>query len=160
VAGPRAVLDTSVLVSAILRPDGPSGAILRAARRGRFVMVTSPAILDELVDVLTRPKLRGQARLTFEDVAKIRLALQQFAETVPGAYRDVEAVATDPKDNPVVATALEGEADHLVTLDERDLLSLKVILGRAHRPVQIVSPPDFLKGLASRPPARRPRRRL
>jgi predicted nucleic acid-binding protein len=57
VAGPRAVLDTSVLVSAILRPDGPSGAILRAARRGRFVMITSPAILDELVDVLTRPKL-------------------------------------------------------------------------------------------------------
>jgi putative PIN family toxin of toxin-antitoxin system len=87
VPGPRAVLDTSVLVSAILRPDGPSGAILRAARRGRFVMVTSPAILDELVDVLPRPKLRAQARVTFEDVAKIRLALQQFAETVPGAYR-------------------------------------------------------------------------
>ena len=157
-AGSRAVLDTSVLVSAILRPDGPSGAILRAVRRGRFVMVTSPAILDELVDVLTRPKLRARARVTFEDVAKIRLALQQLAETVPGAYRDVEAVPTDPKDNPVVATALEGEADHLVTLDERDLLSLKVILGRAHRPVQIVSPPDFLKSLRSRRRTRGPRR--
>jgi putative PIN family toxin of toxin-antitoxin system len=119
-------------------------------------MVTSPAILDELVDVLTRPKLRAQARVTFEDVAKIRLALQQLAETVPGAYRDVEAVPTDP--NPVVATALEAEADHLVTLDERDLLSLKVILGRAHRPVQIVSPPDFLKSLGSRRRTRGPRR--
>ena len=121
-------------------------------------MVTSLAILDELVDVLTRPKLHAQARVTFEDVAKIRLALQQLAETVPGAYRDLEAVATDPKDNPAVATALEGEADLLVSLDERDLLSLKVILGRAHRPVQIVSPPDFLKGLGSRRRPRGPRR--
>jgi hypothetical protein len=58
--------------------------------------------------VLTRPKLRAQARLTFEDVAKIRVGLQQFAETVPGAYRDVDAVPTDPRDNPVVATALEA----------------------------------------------------
>ncbi len=47
-------------------------------------MITSPAILDELVDVLTRPKLCAQARLTFEDVARIRVGLQQFAETVPG----------------------------------------------------------------------------
>jgi putative PIN family toxin of toxin-antitoxin system len=107
-------------------------------------MIASPAILDELVDVLTRPKLRAQARLTFEDVAKIRVGLRQFAGTVPGDYRDVDAVPTDPRDNPVVATALEGEADHLVTLDEHDLLALKVILGRAHRPVQIVSPTEFL----------------
>jgi uncharacterized protein len=158
VPGPRAVLDTSVLVSAILRPDGPSGAVLRAARRGRFVMIASPAILDELVDVLTRPKLRAQARLTFEDVAKIRVGLQQFAETVPGAYRDVDAVPTDPKDNPVVATALEGEATYPVTLDEHDLLALKVILSRGHHPVQIVSPPDFLAALSPRRRGRRPRR--
>jgi putative PIN family toxin of toxin-antitoxin system len=107
-------------------------------------MVASPAILDELVDVLTRPKLRAQARLSFDDIAMVRVGLQQLAETVLGAYRDVEIVATDPKDNPVVATALEGEAEYLVTLDERDLLALKVVRGRAHRPVQIVSPPDFL----------------
>jgi putative PIN family toxin of toxin-antitoxin system len=121
-------------------------------------MIASPAIFDELVDVLTRPKLRAQARLTFEDVAKIRVGLQQFGETVPGAYSDVDAVPTDPKDNPVVATALEGEADHLVTLDEHDLLALKVILGRAHHPMQIVSPQDFLATLSLRRRGRRPRR--
>lgn len=117
-------------------------------------MVTSSAILDELVDVLTRPKLRTQAGLTFEDVARIRVGLQQFAETVPGAYRDVDVVPTDQKDNPVVATALEGEATHLVTLDERDLLAMKVIVDRAHHPVQIVSPPDFLATLSLRRPRR------
>jgi len=151
VPGPRVVLDTSVLVSAILRPAGPSGGVLRAARRKAFTMVASPAIMDELVDVLSRPKLRAQARLTFEDVALIRVGLEQFAEAVPGAYRDLDAVPTDPNDNPVVATALEGEAEYLVTLDERDLLALKVLRGRAHRPVQIVTPPDFLKLLRRRP---------
>jgi uncharacterized protein len=105
------------------------------------------------VDVLTRSKLRALTALTFEDVAVIRVGLEQFAETLPGAYRDLDAVPTDPKDNPVVATALEGEADYLVTLDERDLLALKVLRGRAHRPVQIIRPPDFLKLL--RRPARR-----
>jgi putative PIN family toxin of toxin-antitoxin system len=148
---PRAVLDTSVLVSAILRPAGPSGGVLRAARRKAFTLVSSAAILNELVDVLTRPKLRSLAGLTFEDVALIRVGLEQFAETVPGAYRDLDVVATDPNDNPVAATALEGEADYLVTLDEHDLLALKVLRGRAHRPVQIVSPPDFLKLLRHGP---------
>jgi predicted nucleic acid-binding protein len=59
-------------------------------------------------------------------------------------------VPTDPKDNPVVATALEAEAEYLVTLDARDLLALKVIVLRAHRPLQIVSPSDFLAMLRRR----------
>jgi putative PIN family toxin of toxin-antitoxin system len=148
----RAVLDTSVLVSSILRFDGPSGLVLRAARRGAFTVVTSPSILDELVDVLTRPKLRAQTHLTLDEVAQVRVSLQQLAETVPGAYCDLEVVPTDSKDNPVVATALEGGADYLVSLDARDLLALKVVLGRAHRPVQIVNPLDFLPLLRRRRP--------
>jgi uncharacterized protein len=140
----RAVLDTSVLVSAVLKPDGPSGQVLRASGRNAFVLVTSPAILNELVEVLSRPKLQKQTGLGFEEVAQIRVGLQKHAETVAEEYRDLDLVPTDPDDNPVAATALEAQADYLVTLDGGDLLSLKVILKPAHHPIQIVMPTAFL----------------
>jgi predicted nucleic acid-binding protein len=45
----------------------------------------------------------------------------------------------------VVACALEGGADYLVTDDRRDLLPLKVIRMSGYRPVQVVTPRSFLR---------------
>jgi nucleoside-diphosphate-sugar epimerase len=59
----RAVLDTSVLVAGVLRPDGPSGQVLRVFRQGLFTHVTSSAILDEMVDVLAREKIQRVTQL-------------------------------------------------------------------------------------------------
>jgi putative PIN family toxin of toxin-antitoxin system len=142
---PRAVLDTNVLVAALLAPRGPSGRLLRAFDRRRFTFVTSAAILDEMVDVLARDKIQRILSLSVEDIANIRVALQQIAEAAPGEYRDIDLVATDPNDNPVVATALEAQAEYVVTMDAADLLRLKVFLVSGHRPVQVVSPADFLR---------------
>ena len=80
----RAVIDTSVLVAGILRPAGPSGQVLRAFRRGRFTHVTSSAILDEMVDVLAREKIRRLMKLSRQDIANLRVAMQQRAETASG----------------------------------------------------------------------------
>jgi predicted nucleic acid-binding protein len=49
----------------------------------------------------------------------------------------------------VVATALEAQAEYVVTMDAADLLRLKVFLVSGHRPVQVVSPTDFLRLLGS-----------
>lgn len=134
---PRAVLDTSVLVAGILQPAGPSGRVLGAFRRGLFRHVTSSAILDEMVDVLARAKIQRSTKLSRQDIANLRVAIQQGAETAAGEYTDMDVVASDPKDNPVVATALEMQAQYVVTLDAADLLRLKVFLVSGHRPVQI-----------------------
>jgi putative PIN family toxin of toxin-antitoxin system len=142
---PRAVLDTSVLVAGILQPAGPSGQVLRAFRRGLFTHVTSSAILDEMVDVLARAKIQRSTKLSRQDIANLRVAIQQRAETAAGEYMDMDVVATDPKDNPVAATAVEMHAQYVVTLDAADLLRLKVFLVSGHRPVQIESPTGFLK---------------
>jgi len=91
----RAVLDTSVLVAAILQPDGPSGQVLRAFRQGRFTHITSSAILDEMVDVLAREKIRRASKLSRQDIAKLRVALQQRAETASGEYKDLDLVRSD-----------------------------------------------------------------
>ena len=95
----RAVLDTSVLVAAVLQPDGPAGRVVRGFRRGLFTHVTSGAILDEMVDVLTREKIQRLTKLTRQDIANLRVAMQQRAESASGEYRDVDLVDSDPKDN-------------------------------------------------------------
>jgi len=66
------------------------------------------------------------------------------AVVVPGRYR-VDLVSTDPKDNPVLACAIEGVADYVVTDDRRDLLPLKVVHLAGYAPIQIVSAAEFLR---------------
>jgi uncharacterized protein len=145
VPGERAVLDTSVLVAAVLRPEGPSGKVLEAARAGAFSLVTSAEILDELVDVLTREKIQRYAPLSEEQVATVRLGLQRLAERVPGEYRDLDLVERDSDDNIVAAAAFEMEAGYIVTLDIAHMLSQKAFRLSGHRVVQIVRPEDFLR---------------
>jgi uncharacterized protein len=54
----RVVADTNVLVSALLTPSGGPGAILAAIDVGDLVLVASPALIDELEDVLARDRFR------------------------------------------------------------------------------------------------------
>jgi len=56
-------------------------------------------------------------------------------------------VRTDPKDNHIVATALEGGAEYIVTEDARDLLSLKVIKVHGFPPIQVVDAKGFVRHL-------------
>ena len=125
----RAVLDTSVLVAGVLRPDGPSGQVPRAFRRGLFTHVTSSAILDEMADVLAREKIQRVTQLSRQDIASLHVAMQQRAESASGEYQDVDLVDSDPKDKPIVAAALEMQAQYVVTLDAADLLRLKGLPG-------------------------------
>jgi putative PIN family toxin of toxin-antitoxin system len=145
VAKLRAVLDTSVIVAGIVRPAGSSGQVLRAFREGRFAHLTSSAILDEMVNVLARAKVQRTAHLSLDEIADLRLAIEERAEMAPGEYQDLDMVPSDPKDNAVVAAALELHAQYVVTLDAGDLLRLKVFLVSGHRPVQIESPTGFLR---------------
>ena len=121
-----AVLDTSVLVAGVLQPGGPSGQVLRGFRRGLFTHVTSDAILDEMVDVLTREKIRAPHQAQPPGYREPPSGHAAAREAASGEYQDVDLVASDPKDNPVVAAALEMQAQYVVTLDAADLLRLTV----------------------------------
>ena len=55
---PRAVLDTNVLVSALISPGGGSARLLLELRSGAFELIASPLLLAELRDVLRREKFR------------------------------------------------------------------------------------------------------
>lgn len=113
----RAVLDANVLVSALIRPQGPPGQVLeRLLRDSSFEVVASRATLDELRRSLGYPKVRKYLRLWDEDLDLWVEALAAIAVLVEGriSRRVVEA---DPADDIYIAAAVEGLAEYIVTGD-------------------------------------------
>lgn len=117
----RVVLDTNVLFSALISPHGPPDAIYRAWRAAQFEVVTSRFQLDELRRASHYPKFH--AVLQPHRVGAMINNLQR-AIVLNQLTADVEA--DDPNDAFLLAMALAGEADYLVTGDRRaGLLQLK-----------------------------------
>jgi putative PIN family toxin of toxin-antitoxin system len=114
----RAVLDTSVLVSAVVS-DGKSRELLRRGIANRFSIVTSDLILKELVKVLRRPKFETSE----DEIHRIIIALVGTAEVV-SVKSKLKAVRDDPEDDMIVETAYDGRADMIVTGDSH-LLALE-----------------------------------
>lgn len=68
----RVVLDTNVIVSALLVPTGTQAAVLSLALRGHFVLYVSSPVLAEYEEVLRRPRLKLQPRQIDTALAAIR----------------------------------------------------------------------------------------
>ena len=114
----RAVLDTNVLVSAVIS-DSKSRELLTRGISNQFSIVISDLIIKELVSVLKRPKFNTSE----DEINRIVQALITSAEIVIVKSK-LEAVKQDPKDNIIVETAYDGNADIIVSGD-RHLLELK-----------------------------------
>ena len=118
----RVVIDTNLLVSALIA-DGAPSRLLDAARAGVFELCTSEVLLAELLDVLSRSHLASRmeragldAAFTVEDLRK--MALVVAPQAVP------QVVATDPDDDHVLAAALAAGADLIASGDRLDLLPM------------------------------------
>ena len=138
----RAVLDSSVLVSAFFTPEGTPAALLAHARRGAFSLVSSVEILDEVTGVLMRPKHQARYSYTPEEVARYRMRLTSLSVVVTDLLT-LKAVPLDPKDDMIVATAVAARADYLVTGDRRHL----IVLGH-YEGIRILGPRAFLSEIA------------
>jgi uncharacterized protein len=125
----RIVLDTNVLVSA-LHFGGRPRSLLEDVLRGDHLLIIGPAILGELEDVLVET-----CDWTSDRAAAVRAELEAIAEVVTPV--EIPRVCRDPDDDQILAIAVVGAVDALVTGDE-DLLALG-----AHRGVNIMSVADF-----------------
>jgi len=119
----RVVLDTGILIAALITADTPPDRIYQAWRKGRFVLVTSEWQLVELRRVSRYPKLRPL--LKSAEVGAMVNGLRRQAMVLEG-LPELD-LSPDPDDNPVLAMAVAGRADYLVTGDKRDLLALKKV---------------------------------
>jgi putative PIN family toxin of toxin-antitoxin system len=118
----RAVIDTNLFVSGLIaRGDSPPTRVVDAMLAGLFRLVTSANLDAEIVEVLARPRLRDRYAIDPALVAPVLARLMTAEHTVPAA--DVPVAVRDPKDVKLLACALEGRADYLVTGDQ-DLLEL------------------------------------
>lgn len=117
----RAVVDTSILVRALLKPRGTVGPVLDLLLAGRFTLLYSASILEELQDVLRRPRLRRRFPMTDEDVDGVLELIVLRGEEI--VAEQGLSVSRDPKDDKFLEVAVEGRADVIVTGDE-DLLVL------------------------------------
>ena len=139
----RAVLDSNVLVSALIRPKGPPGQIvIRLLEEHAFELVTSPAILAEVRRSLAYPRVRKYIVASNEELDLWVASLELIADAVEGRLR-INAVAEDPDDDKYIVAALEGRAQFIVSGDAH-LLVLK-----AYEGVRIVTPRAFLDVLKS-----------
>lgn len=136
----KAVLDTNILISAVMTPRDTPAKILQVWREGAFDLVASPSLLVEIKETLSLPKIAHRYRLSPEDIRAVMTLLAGGAILVSGAA-SISAPISDPDDVPVLACAVEGHADYLVTGDG-DLLRL-----RSYQRIQIIRPTDFLRML-------------
>ncbi len=139
----RAALDVNVLISAFIGgADGPPRKLIYAWREGRFTLVVSPALLNELTTVLSRP--------TFDRwTANERAALWIASLSAGGDHRDDPDTPPvgirDPKDEYLVALGRRTDVDVLVSGDG-DLLEAEL------DGLKVVRPAEFLEMLSASEP--------
>jgi putative PIN family toxin of toxin-antitoxin system len=138
---PRVVLDTNVLVSGTIVRHGLPARILALALTQRITLVVSPYLLAEYLAVIQRPHIADKYQLGSR-LDLIRRFIQANAVSViPTSIPQV--VPDDPKDDAILACALEGHAQYVVTGDEH-LLRLA-----RYRGIQILTPRDFIVNVLS-----------
>ena len=137
----RIVFDTNVIVSAVLSKKSKPGRILEMVIQGKFLLVMSPYVWDETKRAFQYPRIVKELKqrdISPGEIKAFLSILKDLSLTVPGNVA-VEAVKDDPLDNPIVACAVEGEADFIVSGDHH-LTDLE-----AYRHIKIVDPETFLR---------------
>ncbi len=135
----RAIIDTNILIRALIKPQGTVGPVLTRLRDGDYTLLYDEPLLDELIAKLALPRIRDKYHLTDDDVETVLALILLRGEPVMPQRRIT--ACRDPKDNIVLEVAVAGEADYIVTGDD-DLLVLHPFEG-----IPIVGPAEFLKAL-------------
>jgi putative PIN family toxin of toxin-antitoxin system len=110
------VIDTNVLLSGLLW-HGPPHALLVRARDGAVDLVLSPALIEELAEVLARPKFADILARTSRTPERILAELRRFVDVV-AALPLPRPICRDPDDDEVLACALAARADLIVSGDD------------------------------------------
>lgn len=120
------------MVSAALSPAGNAAKIIKAVREGEVALVISSALLAELDDVLSRPKL--VARIGSAALGDLRavIAAAPVRDDSPTVVR-----SRDPKDDYLIALAAESGADSLISGD-KDLTVLTELVPPVLTPAAFV----------------------
>jgi len=130
------VLDTNVIISALLSPDGPPAEIIKLWEADRIEVATSLVLLAELERVLEYPRVREH----FEDPSSVTVLLKRFrvVATLVETGPDLDVIERDPSDNRFLECAVAANASYIISGDDH-LLAIG-----EYRGIVILKPADFL----------------
>jgi putative PIN family toxin of toxin-antitoxin system len=131
----RLVIDTNIMISALLASTSLPAHLIVLWREGRFDLLTSPEQLDELMRVTHYPKIRE--RLVPSLAGRLINELRDLAVVVTGV--PAVTASLDPFDNCLLAMAAAGSVDFLVAGDKGGLLVVRQYAG-----CRIITVRDFL----------------
>lgn len=129
----RVVVDTNVLVSAIINPDSPPGWIVESILTWKITALYDDRIFSEYREVLMRPAMGFDPA----DVNRVLDAILETGEYVSGVSLDVEL--PDESDLPFLEVAAAGLADALITGNGKHYKPRK-----GKHSVKIITPRDFV----------------
>ncbi len=134
----RVLLDSNIFISYLLNPHADSliNHVVKAGILGEFTILLPELLLEEFTArIETKPYLSQHIKP--EELAQLNAALLTNGETIPPIIGVIPAMTRDPKDDYLLAYAVVGDADYLVTGD-KDLLTLIEVQG-----VKICRPREF-----------------
>ena len=131
----RVVLDANVVVSSVLIQVGNPAIILKMLISGEIQNSTTPEIIDEIKDVLERPRI--SKRINPLEQEFILHAFEEFSEKINPGITFAE-VKDDPDDNKILECAVAAAAEYIISGDNH-LLKL-----REFRGIKIVNPAEFV----------------
>ena len=135
------MLDTDVLVAALRSDAGASRQILLAALAGRFELLLSVPLILEYEAVLTRPEHLAASETTSRDVSDLLDGLAAVAKPVTLAFR-WRPELSDPNEDMVLETTINGQAHAIVTFNERDFKAVAAAFG-----CRVMRPGEFLRAI-------------
>lgn len=118
----RLVLDTDVVVAAVRSRTGASSRIVDGALAGEFILLISVPLVLEYESVLTRSEHLSASGLTIGDVNSLITAIVAVSQHVRNSFL-WRPLLPDPADDMVLETAVNGNADGLVTFNRRDFIT-------------------------------------
>jgi putative PIN family toxin of toxin-antitoxin system len=130
----RVVLDTNILFSALISPHGFPDKIYRAWRSARFEIVTSHEQLEEIRRASRYPKFKEVLQPT-----RVGTMVNNLQRAIVLQRLNIDVEADDPDDAFLLAMAIAGDADYLVTGDRRSGLLQRGNIERT----RIVKPAEF-----------------
>ena len=121
----RVVLDTNIIVGAMLRDGGAARAALRLCLQGEVQPLIGVALFAEMEDVLSREHLFRTSKLTQAERQELFAAFLSVTQWVP-IYYTWRPNLRDEADNHVVDLAVAGNAEYIVTQNERDFEKMEL----------------------------------
>ena len=137
-----AVIDTNVWVSAFLNPEGFPARLINSGKTGSFSIVASFPLLEELREVLLRPRILQLRQTTEAEVETFITSVAAISQMVPisGELK----LCRDPNDDLFLETALSGRATHIVSRDEDLTRDLEISKHLEEHGVKVVTVQNFL----------------